>query len=48
MDAILLQQLVVGAIVLAAALYALNRVRRAVASARKSKGGCGSDCGCGE
>jgi FeoB-associated Cys-rich membrane protein len=41
------QQLIVGAIVFAAAAFIVRRLWRAVASARASKqAGCDSGCGC--
>jgi hypothetical protein len=50
MDGQLLQTLLVGLIVLAAALYAGSRVRRTVLAARAPKDGpgCGAGCGCGD
>ena len=50
MDSQMLQTLVVGLIVLAAAFFIGRRAWRTVAAARAPKGGdggCGSDCGCG-
>jgi hypothetical protein len=52
MDSQMLQTLVVGLIVLAAAFFIGRRAWRTVAASRAPKGGggaggCGSDCGCG-
>lgn len=50
MDSQLLQTLVVGLIVLAAAFFIGRRAWRTVSAARGPKGGdtgCGGDCGCG-
>jgi hypothetical protein len=44
-----IQTLIVGLIVLAAALFFGSRVRRSILAARPAGGkgpGCGSDCGC--
>lgn len=52
MDSQMLQTLLVGLIVLAAAFFIGRRAWRTVAASRAPKGGggaggCGSDCGCG-
>lgn len=46
MDSQALQGIVVALIVAVAALFIGTRWYRTYASARKSKAGCGSDCGC--
>jgi hypothetical protein len=40
------EPLIIGAIVLGAAIYIGRRAWAAIAAARAPKGGCGSDCGC--
>ncbi len=50
MDSQLLQTLIAGVIVLAAAFFIGRRAWRTVSAARAPKGGdagCGGDCGCG-
>ena len=50
MDSQLLQTLIAGVIVLAAAFFIGRRAWRTVSAARTPKGGdagCGGDCGCG-
>ncbi len=42
----MLEPLIIGAIVLAAAIYIGRRVWAAIAASRAPKGGCGSGCGC--
>jgi len=42
----MLEQLIIAAIVLGAALFIGRRAWSAIAAARAPKGGCGSDCGC--
>lgn len=41
------EQLIIGAIVLAAAAFIARRVWRAISAARAPKGGAGCDSGCG-
>lgn len=45
----MLEQLIIGAIVLVAALFIASRMWRTIAAARapKSAAGCDSGCGCG-
>lgn len=42
-----MDSIVVGLVVLTAAFFIGRRILGAVRSARASKAGCGSDCGCG-
>ena len=42
----MLEALIIGAVVLGAAIYIGRRAWAAIAAARAPKGGCGSGCGC--